>query len=383
MVYAGNSSSITGTPPEQPTAGSALAPPGGGGGFDFEFSGEYTWGEVITSLCRDGWCRTQLPRTFFEMKVPLNIYENSFNDAFKALSLQAEADGYILRKKGSKRPFLVIAELDEEKTSSYVSCLDTIVHSVPAKDLYRYKLADSLRCKSRSRSLDSLRALADSVFFPSTRYRVSFYVVSSAFLRTLGVDWTTLWAKGNLVHRPDLITDWALKAVSENDSTAEFRSLEVDLDSTATLHWGSQKKDQKSTVVYANGVSQNDYEWRNYGLTLTLSRDIKGGLRADYQLAQRDEANSVLRGNFGGGGVDSISAIGVYDSYQNVVSGIPVLSEIPLIGRLFSTENREKIKSFFVIEISRVVEDGGDYLNFPAQDTLRVNDVQYYQDEEE
>ena len=55
--------------------------------FSYEFSGVFTWGEVVTALCRDGWCRTQLPREFFELSVPLNIYEKDFESAFKALSM--------------------------------------------------------------------------------------------------------------------------------------------------------------------------------------------------------------------------------------------------------------------------------------------------------
>ena len=49
------------------------------------------------------------------MQVPLSVYENTFDNAFKALSMQALADGYILKKSGKKKPFIVTAELDQEK----------------------------------------------------------------------------------------------------------------------------------------------------------------------------------------------------------------------------------------------------------------------------
>lgn len=344
--------------------------------FEYTFSGVYTWGEVISSLCNDGWCRTQLPREFYTMSVPLGIYENSFDDAFKALSFQALADGYLLKKTGRKKPFLVTAVLDEATRSSYISCLDTNVRQVDSKDLFRYRYADSLKCLSRARMMDSLASIVDTVHYPSKRYRVSFYVVTSAFLRTLGIDWTTLWAKGTLASRPDLISDWALRAVAQDDTTAEFRSIEVDLDSSTVLHWGSQKKEEKATIVYSNGVAQNDYEWRDYGLTLTLSRDMVQGVRADYQLAQRDENNSILKGKFGGGGKDSISAWGVYDSFQNSFVGIPWLYKIPVLGYLFGSEHRDKVKSFFVIEVLPVVRDS---VSFPVLDSLRLEDVKAYE----
>ena len=345
--------------------------------YDYEYGGVFTWGEVLTSLCRDGWCRTQLPREFFEMKVPLNVYEKTFDDAFKALSMQAMADGYRLTKSGRKRPFTVIAELDEKEDASYISWVDTSVQHVDARDLAKYRLVDSLKVNARNRYLDSVAEYNSSVHFPSVRYRVSFYVVSSSFLRDMGIDWTSIWARGNLVHAPSWITDWSLKAVAANDTTAEFRSVEVDVDSSTTLHWGSQRKEEKSIVTYSNGVSQQDYEWRDFGLTLTLTRDPINGVRADYTLAQRDENNSILRGQFGGGGQDSISAWGVYDSYQNNFRGIPWLYRIPLVGYLFGTETRDKVKSFFVIDVYPIEQ--GLENSFALQDSLAVEDIVRYE----
>ena len=345
--------------------------------FDYEYSGVFTWGEVITSLCRDGWCRTQLPREFFELSVPLNVYEKGFDNAFKALSMQAMADGYRLTKKGSKRPFTVVAEHDEKIQASYISCLDTSVKVVDAKDLYKHRLADSLRCAARASMVDSVRQYNSSVHYPALRYRVSFYVVSSSFLRNLGIDWTDIWARGDLAHAPEWITDWALRAVASDDTTAEFRSIEVDLDSSTTLHWGSQRKEEKSIVTYSNGVSQQDYEWRNYGLTLTLSRDTVAGIRADYTLAQRDENNSVLTGSFGGGGMDSVSAWGVYDSYQRTFTGILWLYRLPFVGYLFGRENRDKVKSFFVIEVYPINHNLEN--SFSIQDTLHYEEIRRYE----
>lgn len=345
--------------------------------YDYEYGGVFTWGEVLTSLCRDGWCRTQLPREFFELKVPLNVYEHTFDDAFKALSMQALADGFRLKKTGKKRPFTVIAEPDEKVSVSYISWQDTSVQFVDAKDLAKYRLVDSLKVVAKKIYNDSVAEYNASVHFPSVRYRVSFYVVSSSFLRNMGIDWTSIWAKGNLVHAPSWITDWSLQAVAQNDTTAEFRSVEVDVDSATTLHWGSQRKEEKSIVTYSNGVSQQDFEWRDFGLTLTLTRDPINGVRADYTLAQRDENNSVLRGQFGGGGQDSISAWGVYDSYQNNFRGIPWLYTIPFVGHLFGTETRDKVKSFFVIEVYPL--ESGLENSFAIQDSLMVDDVRRYE----
>lgn len=350
--------------------------------FEFELSGVFTWGEVITNLCRGGWCRSQLPREFYEMKVPLSVYEHDFENAFKALSMQARADGYVLRKKGSRLPIHVYAELDEEKSLSYVSCVDTTVKTVPVRDYRKYVYADSLKCLSKGQKnrLDSLKSYNDSLVVPSSRYRVSFYVVSSSYVQSLGVDWTVIWARGDLVHLPSFITDWTLKAVADQDTSAEFRSVELDVDTMATLHWGSQRKEEKSIVTYSNGVSQQDYEWKNYGLTLSLSRSKKGGIRGEYTLAQRDENNSVLSGNFGGGDVDqdSIVAYGVYDSYQVKHVGVPFLSSVPLLGNLFGYETTDKVKSFFVIEIYKVLADTV-FRSFRANEIYKEERKDFYE----
>lgn len=345
--------------------------------YSYEYSGVFTWGEVITSLCRDGWCRTQLPREFFEMSVPMNVYEQTFDDAFKAFAMQAKADGYRLLKKGRDKPYTIIAEKGVTDQVGYISCVDTAVHKVDVMDLSKHIHADSVKCAAKRAMLDSVRHYETSVHYPATRYRVSFYVVSSSFLNQLGVDWTEVFLQGDLKSAPKLIAAWSLKAVSVNDTTAEFRSIEVDLDSSTTLHWGSQRKEEKGVVTYSTGVSQTDYEWRDYGLTLTLQRDTVAGVRAEYTLAQRDENNSVLRGAFGGGGLDSVSAWGVYDSYQYYERYVPFLSSIPLLGLLFKSESRDKVKSFFVIDVYPIPRHVPN--SFSIQDSLRQQDIRAYE----
>ena len=81
-------------------------------------------------------------------------------------------------------------------------------------------------------------------------------------------------------------------------------------------------------------------------MTLDLSRSVKGGIRGEYKLAQRDELNSIIEGNFGGGGSDSVSTFGVYDAYTWSESGVPFFSSIPVLGNLFSMKKRKKLNLF-------------------------------------
>ena len=98
---------------------------------------------------------------------------------------------------------------------------------------------------------------------------------------------------------PQFFSDWAFRAVSSGDTLSEFRTIEIDIDSAASLHWGSQLKEAKSTYMTGETV-RTDYEYHNYGLTLDLQRSEKGGIRGKYSLAQRDDVNSIIEGNFGG-----------------------------------------------------------------------------------
>ena len=341
----------------------------------YQFSGVFTWGKIISMLCQDGWCRTALPRDFYQLEVPISIYEDSFDNAFKALKIQALADGYILVKSGRKKPYNVSVRKKEDSEGAYISCLDSTVHIVPDKYLSIYRAADSLKC-SASPKVDTL-SLGDSVrVVPLDRFRINFYVVSSSFLDSYGVDWTQLWATGNLWSNPHFISDWALRAVSSGDSLSEFRSIEIDIDSAASLHWGSQKREEKSTYQTGETV-RTDYEYHDYGLTLNLSRSELGGIRGEYSLAQRDDMNSIIEGNFGGGGRDSVSTFGVFDSYQVVNSGIPILRSFPLIGTLFSTTRKDKVKSFFVIEIVQLKKVIDDPSHFAFLDSLKTYELEY------
>ena len=148
-------------------------------------------------LCDGGWCRTSLPREFYQLEVPISVYENTFEDAFKALAMQARADGYVLTRTGRKKPYEVTVRKQEEKSAVYISCQDSSVKEVPEKYLKSYMRADSLKCRGLSARDTVLR---DSVrIVPLDRFRINFFVVSSKFLDDYGVDWTQMWAKGNVV----------------------------------------------------------------------------------------------------------------------------------------------------------------------------------------
>lgn len=339
--------------------------------FSYQISGVYTYGELLTQLCQEGFCRLALPRDFYELTVPVAIYETNFDDAFKSLAAQASSDGWTLTKSGKKFPYSVKAVPLVEDQAAYISCLDSTVKLVPSRHLRMYIRADSLKC---------MRAVPPDTTRPPIsldRYRINFYVVTSSYLDNVGIDWTSIWAKGDLFNLPDLITDWTFQAVASGDTSAEFRSVELDIDSVAALHWGSQKKEETATVL-TDGIVKTSFEYHDYGLTLALTRSEAGGIRGEYKLAQRDDLNSIIEGNFGGGGGDSVSTYGVFDSYRYAEHGVPLLKEIPVLGYLFKNYSYDKTKSFFVIEIVRLAKLPQDSpAHFEVLDSLKAKEWVY------
>ena len=301
---------------------------------EYDFSGVFTWGDVLTTLCDGGVCRLALPQTFYDMSSPFSVYEKTFKQCFSVLQSQAKANGWNLYMKGKT----IHADVIEVVSVPYVSCLDTLVHVVPSNQLYANVRSDSIRCFKRDYL--SLPALPES-------YRVSFYLVTSSSLDELGVSWSETFIKGTLHNNPHLIEGWTLYAVSEGDSSVEYRTIDVVIDTGATLHWGSQVKDETSLVTTSSYTSSN-YEWRDYGLTLTIRR-TDSTLNMDYELAQLDENNSVLEGSMGGS--DSLFSWGVYNSYKVGEIGVPYLQRIPLLGALFKKTTISSNLSFFAIEV--------------------------------
>ena len=142
--------------------------------------------------------------------------------------------------------------------------------------------------------------------------------------------------KGDLFNLPELITDWTFRAVADDDSTAEFRSLEIDLGFFRFYSLGESKEGRKNQRWFILTVLLNlIMNGGDFGLTLDLSRSRKSGVRLIINWLKRDENNSVLRGKFGGGGSDSVVTYGVYDSYQTSFVGIPWFSSLPILGYFF------------------------------------------------
>ena len=110
------------------------------------------------------------------------------------------------------------------------------------------------------------------------------------------------------------------------------------LDSTLAVDWGSEEQTLKSTFLN-DGVTTQDYEWRKYGLIVTIERD---GKRTRMQYTFRDKASgvSLLQGSAIGGERDTIRMQGTYTVKRTYTRGIPILSALPIVGYLFGRKKR-------------------------------------------
>ena len=86
-----------------------------------------------------------------------------------------------------------------------------------------------------------------------------------------------------------------------------------------------------------NGVVTNDYEWRKYGLIVQLSKDT-ARVRLSYIFRDKEQNISVLQGSAVGGLSDTLRVYGQYNTRRVVNTGFPLLSSIPVLKYLFSTE---------------------------------------------
>ena len=92
-----------------------------------------------------------------------------------------------------------------------------------------------------------------------------------------------------------------------------------------------------SSMTFVNdGVTTSDYEWRKYGLLISVKRDGKR-VKMDYVFRDKDNSVSVLQGSVIGQEGDTLRLFGHYNSSRNVETGVPFISSVPILGNLFKT----------------------------------------------
>lgn len=308
---------------------------------NFVYKGLYSVETVLVNYCKD--CYLELPPDFLKSEIVLSVDTDEETSFFKAVQASANGIGWDLIRQKSGR--LKAEPLQNVGNLVFISCMDNTPHNVP-KYLYSASVkADKIQCANRDSILMLARqkAVRDSIRFDSLSkvrldfksYQLRYYAYSKSFTDRLGVEWSSLLSSGNVRGRLNVFDDWRLIATQTNDTTFNERSVVFSVDSTLSLDWGSEEQTLKKTFVN-DGVTTSDYEWRKYGLLISVRRDGKR-VKMDYVFRDKGNSVSVLQGSVIGQEGDTLRLFGNYNSSRNVETGVPFISSVPVLGNLFKT----------------------------------------------
>ena len=116
-----------------------------------------------------------------------------------------------------------------------------------------------------------------------------------------------------------------------------YRTYTTQYDTTLHVFWGGVRDKIKHSTVTSSGIVSNDYETETYGLMFDV-QDMRYTYTHSMDFEHKIDGTGKLRW-----GRNKI--FGSYDYSSQVVTGIPFLKEVPLLGALFrhtstSTETR-------------------------------------------
>lgn len=316
----------------------------------YEYRGVYSTKDILVNWCDS--CYLELPPDYLNTEIVLSIASNKEEQVFKALQSASRGVGWELTR--SKAGLLKARPLENVGNSVFISCMDNQPHNVP-NYLYSASVkADRIQCAKRdsletfqrlkvvrdSARADSLARSLDSMSrerLPFKRYELRYYSYTKNFTDKIGAEFSGMVAKGNLHDKFRIFDDWQFFATSTNDTAFTSRLVNVAFDSTLNLDWGTEEQTLKTSYVSSNGYVSNDYEWRKYGLVVTLKKDTSKTY-LQYVFRDKEQNISVLQGSAVGNNGDTLVVSGQYTTARQVNTGVPFLSSIPILGMLFSTQ---------------------------------------------
>lgn len=312
------------------------------------YQGLYKWGDVLPTFCEYETCNLSLPIDFLETSVALSVDTEKRENVLNSFKLAARASGWLLEY--NKKSGFKAEPLQAFQRKVYISCLDSNVKEIEDYKYFQQLKSDSLKCFTR----DSLRAhYNDSVqnyIAPAPlkfkNYELRYYAVNRSFANKYGFEWSQIIASGNLRTIPKFYDDFKVFATENNDSSFSYRSIRFSIDSSLVIDWGNEENVINKTYT-ESGIVTQAYEWRKFGLVLSLSRD-SSKVRLNYTFRDK-ENNGLLQGQSMGTNEDTLVVSGDYSYNRTISSGLPILCNIPMIGPLFSTKTNSVESKYFVV----------------------------------
>lgn len=277
----------------------------------WQYQGTYKAGDVLADLCDRTGCSLGLSGDVVELPITLSVKTSSQSVLLQSLRNALLFSGYYLT--GSLSSNLSVYRDGTYETTAFVNYLGQ-VQIVPKTYLEVYKQADK-----KQALLDSLSKIPPQIVrTPSKRWLFRFYSVSSAALKSYGLEVSHPLVSGEIVttvnplKHASLSSTYTIDYLSTLDSLFEYRSFEFDLDSTLDFSWGTQKQ-VIDKVIIDNGIQTNSYSWRQYGLDVHITSYPV--FKMSYTLRSPDE--STINGQSSLADDSTVTIVSQYSMYQD------------------------------------------------------------------
>lgn len=207
-----------------------------------------------------------------------------------------------------------------------------------------YQARRSLLLERRQDSIYNLPPL------PKKRATLEYLELGKSTAENLGFKYSDYIGRARFFDYEDLFTV-TVQAQARGDSSFVYRTYSSVYDSSLTVFWGGSRERLALSNMTSNGVISNSYELDNFGLTFRLD-----GLKYSY------EHSTDYEHKISGSGLLSLGQNHIFGTYQytsTVVSSVPFLSSIPVLGLLFRHDYElvETRYIFISVYVSEVLED--------------------------
>lgn len=303
------------------------------------YQGNFILGDVLSDLCSRSGCSLGISGDVVNLPITLAVKTSSGDVLIKSIRNSLISSGYYLQ--GTLNGTITIVKDLTADMAVYVDC-SGVVQQVPKLHKSAYVKADSIRCANSNKP---------KIETVSKRWRIEFYSVSETALKQYGAQLSHPLAYGsfdftNFLKKQHLADSWNIDYLAERDSLFESRSVSFELDSLVNFSWGVQKQVIDKSYIQ-DGVAVNSYEWRKYGLDLTIKSYPK--FKFEYLIRSPDE--STISGNSSLGQDSTVFVVASYDLNERGESCF--LPFLPIFCK--PTYNNER--RYFVLRLYQLPEE--------------------------
>ena len=183
-----------------------------------------------------------------------------------------------------------------------------------------YAASQALKAQRRADSLASLPPL------PKKRVLVEYLELGKSTADYLGFSYSDYVGSARFFDYQDLFSV-TVQAKAIGDTSYVYRTYSSVYDSTLSVFWGGSRDRLTTSNITSNGVVSNNYVQDNFGLTFRID-----GLKYYY------EHSTDYEHKISGSGLLSLGVNHIFGTYQynsTVVSSVPFLSSVPVLGLFF------------------------------------------------